>query len=40
MPLIYLKSDAESRDSHFDGQTNDENSKAALGMYLTFAYRD
>ena len=23
MALIYLKSDAESRDSHFDGQTND-----------------
>ena len=34
MVLIYPKSHVECRDSVFDGQINEENSKAALGMNL------
>ena len=36
MALIYPKSQAECRDSVFDGQINDYISKAALGMNLGF----
>ena len=33
---MYPKSRVECRDSVFDGQINDENSKAAFGMNLGF----
>ena len=36
MALIYPQSHFECRDSVFDGQINDENSKVALGMNLGF----
>ena len=36
MALIYHKSHVEGRASVFDGQINDENTKAALGMNLGF----
>ena len=36
MAVIYPKSHVEGRYSVFDGQINDENSKAALGMNLGF----
>ena len=36
MAIIYPKSHVECRDSVFDGQINDENSKAALGKNLCF----
>ena len=37
MALIYPKSHTECRDSVFDGQINDQISKAALGMNLAFS---
>ena len=40
MALIYPKSHIECRDSVFDGQINDENSKAALGMNLGFEFKN
>ena len=40
MALIYPKSYVECGDSVFDGQINDENSKAALGMNLGFECRN
>ena len=36
MALIHPKSYAECRDSVFDWQVNDKNSKSALGMNLDF----
>ena len=36
MALLYPKSYGKNRDSVFDGQMNDENSKAALGMNQHF----
>ena len=36
MAVIYLKSHVEGRYRVYDGQINDENSKAALGMNLGF----
>ena len=36
MALIYSKSHAECKDSVFDGQEKDYNSKAALGMNISF----
>ena len=37
MALIYLISHVECRESVFDEQINEENSKAALGMDICFA---
>ena len=36
MALIYPKSHVKCRDSVYDGQINDKNSKAAIGMNLGF----
>ena len=40
MALIYPKSNAKCRDSIFDWQIYDQNSKAALGMNLGFACKN
>ena len=40
MAHIYSKSYVECRGSVFDGQINDENSKAALGLNLDFECRN
>ena len=40
MVLSYPKSHVECIDSVFDGQINDENSKAALGMNLGFGCKN
>ena len=37
---MYPKSHGECRDSVFDGQINDQNSKAALGMNHGFEYKN